>query len=433
MNDACFTTASPAGLAASGAERGPGAGAPRLRVLYLTHRLPFPPDKGDRIRCYHTLKYLSAGAEVHLACLADEPVPAAALAGLHRYCVRVAAVPVGGPVRWLRGLATLAVGRTVTEGVFASAALAATLRAWGREQRFDVCLASASSLVPYLRLRELRDVPAVVDLVDVDSQKWLDYAAGTRGPRAWLYRTEGRRLRRLEQQLPSWARGIVLTTPVEVALYEEFAGAGKAQVVCNGVDLDYFRPGPPVLEPVCTFVGALDYRPNVEGVSWFARHVWQEVRRRCPAARLLLVGRRPAPAVAELAEVAGIELVGEVPDVRPHLGRAAVALVPLRLARGVQNKLLEALAMGKAVVSSPLCVAGLGVTNGDHLVTATTPAEWADAVLRLFDDSALRGRLGAAGRRYVEDHHRWEACLAPLGELLARAASGPSRTRNVAE
>ncbi len=422
MNEPCPVTAPLAGLAAPMALPRSGGDRPRLQVLHLAHRLPYPPDKGDRIRCFHTLKYLSTQADVHLACLADEPVPASALSGLRRYCARVAAVPVGGPLRWLRGLAALAAGRTVTEGVFSCPALAATLRGWARECRFDVCLASASSMVSYLRLPELRDVPAVVDLVDVDSQKWLDYAAGAHGPRAWLYRTEGGRLRRLESHLPSWCRGVVLTTPVEVSLYEAFAGPGRAQVVCNGVDLDYFRPGPAVAEPVCVFVGALDYRPNVEGVCWFARQVWPDLRSRCPAARLLLVGRRPIPAVRELAAVGGVEVVGDVADVRPHLGRAAVAVVPLRLARGVQNKLLEALAMGKAVVSSPLCVAGLAAEDGTHLLTATTPAEWAGAVLRLFGDPGLRCRLGAAGRRYVESHHRWEVCLAPLGELLARAA-----------
>jgi hypothetical protein len=217
----------------------------RPDILHLAHRLPYPPDKGDRIRSFHTLRHLSRRANVHLACLADEPVPAGAVTALENYCARVAVVPVSGWARRLRALWALLRGRTATEGAFQVPALSALLHSWARTTRFDACLVSASSMIPYLQREEWRGVPAVVDLVDVDSQKWLDYAAASRGPPAWLYRTEGRRLRRLEAGLPAWTRGVVLTTPAEVAIYERFAGLGTAQAVPNGVDLDYFRPARP--------------------------------------------------------------------------------------------------------------------------------------------------------------------------------------------
>jgi sugar transferase (PEP-CTERM/EpsH1 system associated) len=273
-------------------------------------------------------------------------------------------------------------------------------------------------MVPYLRAEELAGVPAVIDLVDVDSQKWLDYAAAGRGPRAWLHRTEGRRLRRLEQGLPGWARAVTLVGEAEADLYRQFCAPGDVQAITNGVDLDYFRPGPEADGPVGVFVGALDYLPNVDGAGWFCREVWPEVRRRRPDARFLLVGRRPAPAVRRLADLPGVELVGQVPDVRPHVVRASVAVVPLRIARGVQNKVLEALAMAKPTVASPQTLAGLKARPGTHLLRASSPAEWAQAVLRLFDDAALRHRLGAAGRRYVEENHCWDRCLAPFAPLL---------------
>jgi sugar transferase (PEP-CTERM/EpsH1 system associated) len=280
-------------------------------------------------------------------------------------------------------------------------------------------------MVPYLQLPELRCVPAIVDLVDVDSQKWFDYAAAGRGPRRWLFRTEGKRLRRLEQGLPSWTCGVAVTTRVEAELYESFAGAGTARVVANGVDLDYFQPAEPAAEPVCVFVGALDYRPNVDGVVWFCRHVWPGLRARRPDTRLMLVGRRPAPAVLALAGQPGVEVVGQVPDVRPYLRRAAVAIVPLQIARGVQNKVLEALAMAKAVVASPQSVAGLQTEPGVHLRTAAAAADWTAIVLDLLANENERRRLGTAGRRYVLEHHRWETCLEPLGTLVAEAAGRP--------
>jgi sugar transferase (PEP-CTERM/EpsH1 system associated) len=413
---------------------------PRPNILHLAHRLPYPPDKGDRIRSFHTLRHLAGRARVHLACLADEPVPEGARTVLEGLCARIAVVPVSGWGRKARALWSLLRGRTATEGAFHSTVLRRVLREWTRDTPFDAALASASSMVPYLQQEELRGVPAVVDLVDVDSQKWLDYAAASRFPAAWLYRTEGRRLRRLEQALPSWTRGVVLTTPAEVALYEQFAGPGTARAVANGVDLDYFRPAwgrplacqesgrpaaCPTSEPACVFVGALDYRPNVDGIGWFCSEVWPKLWQRRRDARLFIVGRRPTDSVRRLTAVAGVEVVGTVPDVRPWLNRAAVTIVPLRIARGVQNKVLEALAMGRAVLASPVCLQGMLTEPGRHLLTATTADEWLAGLQRLLDDEDLRRRLGEAGRAFVEERHCWERCLEPLLEMLA------SRKENV--
>ncbi len=392
--------------------------ASRPDILCLAHRVPYPPDKGDRIRTYHLLKWVAARAAVHLACLADEPVDDGTRAALSHLCERVEVVRLGPRSRWLRALGSLARGHTITEGAFDSPPLRAVLRRWARGTQFHAALASASSLIPYLRLEELRGVPAVVDLVDVDSQKWLDYAAAGRGLRAWLYRTEGRRLRRVEQMLPTWARAVTLVSETEADLYRQLCAGGAVHAVDNGVDLDYFQPSSPGLGQRCVFVGALDYRPNVEGIIWFCREVWPKIRRHHPNVRLILVGRHPTPSVHRLAELPGVELIGQVPDVRPHLAGATVAVVPLRLARGVQNKVLEALAMGKAVVASPPSLAGLRAKPGVHLLSATSPEEWIEAVSRLLDDEPLRQRLGAAGRCYVEVNHHWEGCLEPFRALL---------------
>ncbi len=387
-------------------------------LLHLTHRLPYPPNKGDRIRTFNTLRHLSSRARIHLASLDDEPTPSGAVDALKLMCERVAVVPLASWSRWARACLSLTLGRSATAGAFHSSALTKLLADWCREVRYHAVLASSSAMVPYLRRGPLRDVPAVVDLVDVDSQKWLDYAAASALPKRWLYRLEGRRLRKLEKDLPSWARAVVLTTPAEVTLYEAFAGAGSARAVANGVDLDYFRPAPPATQPTCVFVGALDYRPNVDGVVWFCEAVWSKILSRRGDARLSIVGRRPVLAVQALAALPGVEVVGTVPDVRPWLEKAAVAVVPLWIARGVQNKVLEALAMARAVVASPTCLGGLGTRPGRELLAASTPDEWADSVLALFDDPERRQQLGAAGRAFVEEHHDWGKCLEPLAELL---------------
>lgn len=394
-------------------------------ILFLAHRVPYPPDKGDRIRTFNILRFLSQRARVHIACLADEPVSDEIKFALSRYCERAAIVQVGSWSRWFRTSFSVLRGGTASEGAFHVPQLRAILRRWASEIRFDASLASASSLAAYLRLEELRDVPAIIDFIDVDSQKWFDYAASCRGPRAWLYRTEGRRLRRLEQVISSWASAVTLVGEAEVGIYRQFCPDGPVRAITNGVDLDYFHPVPPARlassrseASSCVFVGALDYYPNVEASLWFCREVWPEVRRRRPEAKFYLVGRRPSPALRRLAALPGVELVGQVPDVRPYLARASVTIVPLRIARGVQNKVLESLAMARATIASPQALASLDVRPGVHLLQASSPEEWLQTILALFDDPAQRRRLGEAGRRYVQEHHSWERCLQPFEPLL---------------
>jgi sugar transferase (PEP-CTERM/EpsH1 system associated) len=343
---------------------------------------------------------------------------------LESLCRRVSVVRLGTS-RWARAAASWGRGGTVTSGAFYSPRMVRLLREWTAEVPFVAALASASSMVHYLRRRELGGVPAVVDLVDVDSQKWFDYAAASRGAIASLYRTEGRRLRKLESSLPSWARAVTLVSEAETDLFRSFCPSPDVHTVPNGVDLEYFRQQSPALaEEGCVFVGALDYKPNVDAVTWFSKEVWPVIVRAHPNARLRLVGRQPVAEVLRLSEVPGVEVVGQVPDVRPHLSWAAVAVAPLRIARGLQNKVLEALAMRKPVVASPQALAGLRERLDLPALTATTPAEWAEYVGRLLNDEPLRRQLGAAGRRYVESHHSWERCLEPLSDLLGLPAAG---------
>ncbi len=399
---------------------------PRSRILYVTHRVPYPPDKGDRIRNYHVLTWLARQASVDLACLADEDVSDADVGALKELVDRVAMIRIRRGSRRMRATWSLATGRTASEGAFRSSALCGLLRRWARETRYHAILVSASSLVPYLRLAELARMPAVVDFVDVDSQKWLDYADASRGPRAWLYRTEGERLRRLETEATRRARGVILVSAAETNLFRRSCDAANIYTVPNGVDLEGFRPGGVEAESerTCVFVGALDYRPNVDGVCWFCREVWPEICRLRPGAQLRLVGRRPVTAIRRLAGVPGVEVVGQVPDVRRYLAEASVVVVPLRLARGIQNKVLEAMAMGKATVASPQSLIGLQGHGPVPVLCASAPSQWVESVTRLMDDTVGRRRLGEEGRRYVEEFHHWDRALEPLGSILGLCRKG---------
>jgi sugar transferase (PEP-CTERM/EpsH1 system associated) len=382
-------------------------------VAYLTHRVPFPPDKGDRIRNYHVLRELAKHARVWLAALADEPVADEQRAVLDSLCERVAFVPGGR--RWVRGGMSLLTGRSISEGLFREPKLDAVLAGWRAETDFHAALVSASSLAQYQRRGGWERVPAFVDLVDVDSQKWFDYAAAASGPKRWLYTLEGERVRKLEQELCGWAKGVFLVSPAEAKLLDGFTAAGTATAATNGVDLDYFRPQPDVMPQLaCAFVGAMDYPPNVDAAVWFAGEIWPRVRAAHPTAKFRVIGRQPVPAVLRLHGTGGVNVVGQVPDVRPHVAVAAVAVCPVRIARGLQNKVLEAMAMGKPTVAAPPAVAALNVQVGRDLLSPTTADEWVSVLTELLGDPKRQAELGASGRRYVEEHHHWDRCLRPL-------------------
>jgi sugar transferase (PEP-CTERM/EpsH1 system associated) len=394
-------------------------------VLYVVHRVPYPPDKGDRIRAFHILRHLSRQADVHLACLADEPVPDSVRSALERHCAQLAVVRLGRWSRWVRAVGSLAVGGSISEGAFWAPQMVRVVRRWAKEIRFRASLASASSVAGYLRVPDLAGVPAVVDLVDVDSQKWFDYAADARWLRSSVYCLEGLRLRRHERTLAGWARAVTLVSEHEAALLRQFVGDAEVHAVANGVDQEYFRPHDcPEGENGCVFVGALDYHPNVDAACWFAREVWPAVHERHPRARLQLVGRKPAPKVRRVGELPGVEVVGPVPDVRPYVAGAAVAVAPLRIARGVQNKVLEAMAMARPVVASPQALAGLGDRPDLPALRATSTSEWVGSLCDLLDDPPRRRRLGLAGRKYVERHHDWERCLEAFLPLLSLKRDG---------
>jgi sugar transferase (PEP-CTERM/EpsH1 system associated) len=367
------------------------------------------------------LRQLSRVADVSLAALADELVSAEVLGVLQELARRVALVPVSKGSRWVRAGLSLLSGKSLSEGAFFEPALARVLDDWQQADPADAVVVSASSLVPYLRRGRLRGLPALVDLVDVDSQKWADFAAAVRGPKRLLYAMEGQRLRRLEAGLPKAVAGVALVSRAEADVYDAFAGPGSATVATNGVDLDYFSPAAGETVPACAFVGALDYLPNVDAADWFANEVWPGIRDRHPAAEFWMIGRKPTAAVQALAALPGVKLIGQVPDVRPHLARAAVAVVPMRLSRGLQNKVLEALAMGKATVVAPPALAALKAEPGRHLLAARTPVEWAEAVSLLLADAGRRESLGRAGRAFVEENHHWDRCLAPLTDKVIAA------------
>jgi sugar transferase (PEP-CTERM/EpsH1 system associated) len=354
---------------------------------------------------------------VDLAYLSDEPTTADALKVLGRLCRRVEGVPVSRVWRWARAVRSLVVGRSLTAGLFESPSLRSLVGRWLGETAYDTVVCFSSAMLPYVLGRGLES-RLIVDLVDVDSQKWRDYAERATGPKAALFRLEGRRVQALERAAGT-ARAVVLVTGAEAGLYRRFCPEAPIETIPNGVDLNYFRPMPETTEPLgCVFVGQLDYRANVLGLEWFCREAWPAFRAQRPEATFEIVGRNPTAAVRSLGVLPGVRVVGPVADVRPHLARASVVVAPLPVARGVQNKVLEALAMSRAVVASPAALEGLALVPGRDALVAASGDDWGRCLAALWDDLDRRNELGRNGRRFVETHHHWETCLGKFDPLI---------------
>jgi sugar transferase (PEP-CTERM/EpsH1 system associated) len=326
----------------------------------------------------------------------------------------------------VRSLAGLAHGEPLTLRYYDHPRLRDWVLATVASQRIDAALVFSSSMAQYADL--VPDMPTVVDLVDVDSAKWTEYAAAHAWPMSWLYRREGERLLSYERAVVKRSFQSFVVTAKGVELFRRHAPecSGKVQALCNGVDADQFSPAADRPSPFLAgelpivFTGAMDYWPNVDAVGWFTRDMLPALRERWPGLRFHIVGRNPTAAVRALVSEA-VVVSGTVPDVRPYLQHAAAVVAPLRLARGVQNKVLEAMAMGRPVVCASTCIEAIDATPGQHVLAADDVTAYVAQLHRLLSDRGASEGLGSAGRRYVLDRFSWPARLARLDDVLASA------------
>ena len=396
-----------------------------METLFLAHRIPFPPDRGDKIRSWHILKHLAMLGRVHLACFADDEADAAHLPAL-RDALGGALGEAHVQIR-RTGKATAA-GRALLEGKPVSLTMfdSAELRRFVTSMlggAVDTVFAFSGQMAQFVpeRLRQR----FVMDFVDMDSAKFAAYAdAG--GPLAVIHRREAKRLFAFERAVAVRADASLFVSEAEAALFRARAGLPHADIraLANGVDLDFYRPGiVPAAEaprPLVVFTGRMDYAPNIDAVTWFAAEVMPRL-----SATFAIVGRNPTDAVRRLASDR-VTVTGAVPDVRCWLEAADVVVAPLRIARGIQNKVLEAMAMGRPVVATPAAFEGIEAEPRRDVLVAEGADAQAEAVAALLADPARAAALGAAGRRRMEEGYRWDVRLAPLAALClpAREAGG---------
>ncbi|WP_020160630.1 TIGR03087 family PEP-CTERM/XrtA system glycosyltransferase [Methylobacter marinus] len=391
-------------------------------LLFLVHRIPFPPNKGDKIRSYHFLKHLAGHYRVHLGAFIDDSNDWQYTGELGALCAETCFLginPFRAKIKSLQGLVT---GQALSLPYYKSQAMQDWVDNVIEKYRIDTVLVFSSAMAQFIHDRHKVDL--IVDYVDVDSDKWRQYADKKSGLRAWIYRRESDYLLRYEKKLAEKSKSGIFVSEQEADLFKTLAPAVSEKItyINNGVDTEYFSPDQlfaspyPGREPVIVFTGAMDYWANVNAVEWFARYALPHIVKKRPATKFYIVGGRPAKEVRALAS-RHVIVTGAVADIRPYIAHAGLAVAPLRIARGIQNKVLEAMAMGKYVIASAAAMEGIPYDRTlDVLVSdeAEKIAECTDAVLQ--GETATFG--SRTNREFIKARFSWEQNLKQLTTLL---------------
>ena len=406
-----------------------------MRVLFVCHRVPFPPKRGGKIRPFNIIRHLhEQGHEVTVASLARSQAEIDEAEGLGQHCSHRLIEIVDDRVAWPRMVAWLPTTRPSSFGYFHSPRLQqkirghspifpAPSRAPGKTGEcplfsYDLVFVHCSSVAPYVR--DIRATVKILDFGDMDSQKWREYSQHKPFPLSAGYWLEAVKLERTERRLAAQFDLATCTTRAEMESLRALGVTGPTDWFPNGVDAQFFQPAPEPYDPdLVSFVGRMDYFPNQQAVTRFCAEVLPELQRRRPGTRFEIVGADPSPEIRALGSLPGVTVTGSVPDVRPYVTRAALTIAPLEIARGTQNKILESMAMGVPVVCSRQAAGGVDAVPGEHLLAYDTHEQSIDAVLGILQSTEWRTQLARAGRERVLSHHSWPSSMRRVDALIA--------------
>ena len=391
-------------------------------LLLLIHRIPYPPNKGDKIRSYHLLKHLARDYRVHLATFVDDPDDWQHVPTVEALCASSHFAALNPLRARVRSLGALVKNRSLSLDYYQDAGMQRWVDQTVAAHGIKRVMVFSSPMAQYAD--KLGDARRVIDFCDVDSDKWRQYAEKKSPPMSWLYRHEARQLLRYERKIASQYDASLFVSAPEADLFRQLAPESVARIghFSNGVDTEYFSPEHPFASPYAgneralVFTGAMDYWPNVDAVQWFCDEVFPALRAQDPALAFYIVGSRPNAQVQALGALPGVTVTGTVPDVRPYIRHASVAVAPLRIARGIQNKVLEAMAMARPVLATPEAFEGVRAQPGRDLLVESTADGMAARIAEVL--AGGHGGIGAAAREAVRAGHDWPAMLAALDPLL---------------
>lgn len=389
-----------------------------MNILFICHSFPFPPNRGGKIRPFNMIRHLSQKHSVVVASLAESKTELQEGEDLREYCAEVIAEFLPRSVRWKQAFAALCTSTPSSVAYFWSSKLNRRIQQRAATTQFDAVFVHCAFVAQYAT-----DLPArmrVLDFGDLDSAKWREYSR-TRGfPLSLGYKFEAQKLRQYEKKVANVFHSCTVTAQGE---WDEFQTLG-VEIPCttipNGVDTQYFamKPWTSLHSSTIVFLGRMNYFPNVDGMVYFANEILPLVRQHEPKATLRIIGSEPARKILNLAKLPGVTVTGSVPDVRPHLDDAAVAIAPLRIARGTQNKVLECMAMGVPVVATPEVARGIQAIPERHLLVANSPQAFAQKILEILRNTKLRENLSLMGRSQVEHAHSWSHSMEILDAVL---------------
>jgi len=406
-------------------------------LLFLTHRIPYPPNKGDKIRSFNLLKQLVKDYRVHLGTFIDDPVDWQYVAELDKLCGQTCYEglnPLSAKLRSTRGFLT---GEALTVPYYQNARMRKWVDATLREHAIKRVLVFSSAMCQYLLQDSASHTRRVVDFVDIDSDKWQQYSESLKWPMSWLYRRESKTLLTFERHVASQFDASIFVSQAESDMFKKLApeSASRVGYIENGVDADYFSQSHNLQNPyapeerVLVFTGAMDYWANADAVVWFAQTVFPKILQQVPDARFYIVGGRPGEGVKKLSAGAGVHVTGSVKDIRPYLAHAQAAVAPLRIARGVQNKVLEAMAMEKPVLATSAALDGIVGCPALETLRADKSEEMVNKAVELLTTNSGEG-LGKAGRSCITEHYDWARNLSRIEQLLENSGDTGTGAEN---
>ncbi len=393
-------------------------------LLFLCHRIPFPPNKGDKIRVYHLLKYLADHYRVYLGAFIDDPLDWKYVPDVEAICEEAFFIkldPLKAKLKCIKGFLT---GEALSVPYYQSKALHQWSRSIIKNHRIEKAMVVSSVMAQFLIDPDIKLDQKIIDIVDIDSDKWQQYSAMKSWPMSWVYRREARTLLEYEKQAVNHFDATLFVSSAEADMFKKKVSASHEKIgfYNNGVDSDFFMPRDSFLNPYAkdimpiVFTGAMDYWPNIDAVRWFVKEVFPTIKAKTPALSFYIVGSNPSDEVYQLEQQEGVKVTGRVEDIRPYIQYAAVVVAPMRIARGIQNKVLEAMAMEKAVIVSTMGLEGINAQHAKDVIVADTAAEFISAIRGLTDSSAES--IGIAARNKVKKDFNWSESLPLVKELL---------------
>ena len=389
-----------------------------MKILFLSQRVPYPPNRGDKITTWRIIERLRRHHEVVCVAFAHDQADRDGARELERMGFPIHTVDLHPKWSRVKSLPLLLTSKPLTLGVFGSTELQRLVdeHAEGADLAYAFSSSMGAFLLPHAGLRR------VMHFAELDSDKWHQYVERTKPPMKWIYAREWKTLLAFERDIAHKVETNVFCTALEQDIFEQEIPGAPSHVMRNGVDLEYYQPAPEQAEPGhIVFTGVMDYFPNVDGCQWFANEILPEVRKQVPEVRFTIVGSHPTPEVEALAALPGVSVTGFVDDTRDYLRKAALSVAPLRIARGIQNKVLEALAMGLPVIGTTCATQGTGGTADGHFMVEDTREGQIAAVIQLLQDRERAATLARAGRQFVEDNYDWEVTLSVLDEIVSPA------------